>query len=158
MGIVSIYYNGTFGTVCRRSFATKEATVVCNELGYGEGVPVSSDKFISDNTKLSNLIVFLGSVSCGDNDRNLSLCSHMFSPDNCYTAESVAVICTVNDSQCSPSGAIRVVDGDIPAVDEAGRMEVCLGGSWGSICNDGWTDTSADYICKNLNMNYTGSK
>jgi serine protease 12 (motopsin)/deleted-in-malignant-brain-tumors protein 1 len=51
-----------------------------------------------------------------------------------------------------------VVDGDIPAVDEAGRMEVCLGGSWGSICNDGWTDTSADYICKNLNMNYTGSK
>lgn len=37
MGLLEIYYNGSYGTVCDDGFSTNEASVACRQLGYTDG-------------------------------------------------------------------------------------------------------------------------
>ena len=45
------------------------------------------------------------------------------------------------------------MDGDI---DQEGRVEVCINGVWGSVCNTGWDDTDAYVTCKYLGYGNAG--
>ena len=42
-------------------------------------------------------------------------------------------------------GTYRLVDGDI---EQEGRIEVCLNGVWGVICDYNWSDIDAYVFCK----------
>ena len=44
-------------------------------------------------------------------------------------------------------GAIRLVNG---VIEHEGEIEICINGVWGSICLDGWDDTDAYVVCKQL--------
>ena len=48
---------------------------------------------------------------------------------------------------------IRLVDGSTP---NAGRVEICLDGLWGSVCNDEWDYRDAAVVCRQLQ--YYGSE
>ena len=51
---------------------------------------------------------------------------------------------------------IRLVGGITPG---EGRLEVYYNNSWGRVCNDGWSNTEATIVCKQLIGNiYTGYK
>ena len=57
------------------------------------------------------------------------------------------VFCTV----CS-HGSIRLRNGSTMS----GRVEVCLNGDWGTVCDDGWTAVDANVACGQLGYSRSG--
>ncbi len=49
-------------------------------------------------------------------------------------------------ADCSKS-EIRLVNGTSY---REGRVEVCVGGRWGTVCSEGWTNEDAGHVCSRL--------
>ena len=44
---------------------------------------------------------------------------------------------------------VRLVNNESPT---EGRVEVCLNGEWGTVCDDGWGTAEAEVVCRQLNL------
>ncbi len=51
------------------------------------------------------------------------------------------------------SGSLRLVNG---RVDYEGRLEVCLGGRWGTVCDDRFDSLEATVVCRQLGYSSEG--
>ena len=66
------------------------------------------------------------------------------------TSSSIHTHClpTTDPNAACDSGAIRLANG---ATQYEGRVEVCIGGEWGTVCGDSaWTDEDAEVVCRQL--------
>ena len=48
---------------------------------------------------------------------------------------------------CSQYGNVRLIGG---SNEREGRVEVCIGGVWGTVCDDSWSSSDARVACRQL--------
>ena len=44
-------------------------------------------------------------------------------------------------------GSLRLVNGSYIG---NGRLEICVDGEWGTVCDNGWTNLNAQVVCKQV--------
>ena len=57
-----------------------------------------------------------------------------------------------NNAVCE-HGEVRLVGGN----SSRGRVEICIGGRWGTICNDQWDEDDATVVCTQLGFSPEGT-
>ena len=57
-------------------------------------------------------------------------------------------------SGCS-NGTIQLGSGQST---NEGRVDVCINGVWGTVCDDHWDTSDARIVCRQLGLPYTGNK
>ena len=48
------------------------------------------------------------------------------------------------------NGAVRLMNG---STSDEGRVEVCVNGEWGTVCDSGWDRREAEVVCRQLGYN-----
>ena len=85
-------------------------------------------------------------VSCQGTEPSLLGCMFTNDTSSCTHANDVGVQC--GPAQCSER-QVRLVDG-LSQLD--GRVEICLGGVWGTVCDENWDSNDATVVCRQLGL------
>ena len=94
--------------------------------------------------------IYLDDVQCVSSRSQLLECSSRpILEHNCDHADDAGVGC---EAPCV-TGDIRLADANIP---NEGRIEICMNNVWGTVCDDGWGDTDATVVCRQLGYSVTG--
>ena len=143
-GRLELLYNGVWGTACSRVFSRAAARVVCNMLGFGYIGQTITYNYGSAPKKIT-----MNSVHCSGTEENIAECEHrgwQISNQCNYGYGSVAISCVAH-------GAIALFGGESP---REGRLEVYHNGTWGTVCDDGFTEEAAKVVCYSLGFGLFG--
>jgi len=89
-------------------------------------------------------LIHLDDVACTGTESRLVNCSYDPSTIDCSHSEDAGARC--RNLTCI-DGAVRLTGGSIAT---HGRVEVCQNETWGTVCDDSWSDVDASVVCRQL--------
>ena len=140
-GVLEVFHNGVWGTVCDDGWDARETFVVCRELGLGTA---DTDAPLGHIKKLSTGKQWLDDVICVGNEKTLSECRHRpWGETNCGQDEDTVLRCTgpgIRNCQdfCPPGFYLKGKECIVCNI----ACSICSGAS------DNCTDCSAGYLKK----------
>ncbi|ELU02559.1 hypothetical protein CAPTEDRAFT_133022 [Capitella teleta] len=88
-GVLEVYSNGTWGTVCDDGFMDPSARVACRSFGYNHGVAVCCAAFGWGTDR-----ILLDEVSCSGSEQNIGSCVHNeIGNHDCRHNEDAGILC-----------------------------------------------------------------
>eukprot|EP00521_Asterionellopsis_glacialis_P013350 CAMPEP_0195305918 /NCGR_PEP_ID=MMETSP0707-20130614/36937_1 /TAXON_ID=33640 /ORGANISM="Asterionellopsis glacialis, Strain CCMP134" /LENGTH=531 /DNA_ID=CAMNT_0040370127 /DNA_START=69 /DNA_END=1661 /DNA_ORIENTATION=- len=139
-GILHVYHDGVWGSVCDDDFTNINANVVCRQLGYTGGYAVGKALFGYGKGP-----VWLDDVICSGTEEKLVDCQNNgWGEENCGHDEDVGVVCL---DEAFEDGDVQLVDGR--GANE-GRLQIYHDGTWGTVCDDDFSNAAANVVCRQL--------
>ncbi|KAI4586293.1 hypothetical protein MJG53_004080 [Ovis ammon polii x Ovis aries] len=136
-GWLEVFYNGTWGSVCRSPMEDITVSMICRQLGCGDSGTLNSSVGLREGSRPQ----WVDGIQCRKTDTSLWQCpSDPWNYTSCSPKEEAYI-------SCAGSRQLRLVDGGGPC---AGRVEILDQGSWGTICDDGWDLDDARVVCRQL--------
>jgi len=144
-GRLEVFFDGTWRSICRDGFNDAAAKVVCYMLGIGYiGRPITNTYGYDYGP------YWVNSVQCTGTESNLAKCSNNgWSVGYCGRHEEQAITAVT----CLTNNAVELFGGTSP---REGRLEIYHNGSWGTVCDDGFTNAAARVVCYSLGFGYAG--
>lgn len=114
--------------------------MVCRQLGFQQASNASSGATHGQGTGP----IWLDDVSCSGSESRIDDCSHRGWGRN---------DCTHNRDASAQCSSIRLANGNA----SYGRVEVCVNGIWGTVCDDNWDINDANVVCRQLGFSSASS-
>ncbi|XP_052788301.1 deleted in malignant brain tumors 1 protein-like isoform X2 [Mya arenaria] len=145
-GRVEILLNEQWGSVCRNGFSDTNAVVVCRMLH----LPTAGARAITNFTgyPTAPAQIWLDELWCTGCEQSIADCTHRmpWGSHKCNHNEDVGVVCS---SISAAANDIRLVGG---SSQYSGRVEILYNGTWGTLCDNGFSDRNAVVACRMLNF------
>nr|XP_020040062.1 antigen WC1.1-like [Castor canadensis] len=136
-GWLEIFYNQTWGSVCRTPMDVTTLSVICRQLGCGESGSVNFSVVPRDGSRPQ----WVDGIQCRKTDTSFWQCpSEPWKHRSCSSRDEAYVMCADREK-------LRLRGGDSECT---GRVEVWHEGTWGTVCDDTWSLAEAAVVCRQL--------
>ncbi|KAB0346721.1 hypothetical protein FD754_011578 [Muntiacus muntjak] len=150
-GWLEVFYNGTWGSVCRSPMDEVTVSVICRQLGCGDSGTLNTFVALREGSRPR----WVDLIQCRRTDTSLWECpSDPWNYNSCYPKEEAYISCAGRRPKSCPAAApctdrqkLRLRGGDREC---SGRVEVWHSGSWGTVCDDSWSLAEAEVVCQQL--------
>uniref|UniRef100_A0A452ETI2 SRCR domain-containing protein n=1 Tax=Capra hircus TaxID=9925 RepID=A0A452ETI2_CAPHI len=150
-GWLEVFYNGTWGSVCRSPMDDVTVSIICSQLGCGDSGSVNTSVGLREGSRPR----WVDSIQCRKTDTSLWQCpSGPWKYSSCSPKEEAYISCAGRRPKSCPAAApcadrekLRLRGGDSEC---SGRVEVWHSGSWGTVCDDSWSLAEAEVVCQQL--------
>ncbi|XP_064397179.1 deleted in malignant brain tumors 1 protein-like isoform X3 [Halichondria panicea] len=146
-------FNGDWRRICTNSgsWTPNTAKVACRQLGYSDMNAQPGSSCPDPTTMVTQTVMVRLQASCEGHENRIEDCHSGVTQSSCSCRSQAWVRC---EPGCT-NGTLRLVGG---STDREGRVEVCVGGRWGTVCGDGWTDREAGLVCSRLGYPQEGAR
>nr|ACI62142.1 WC1 [Bos taurus] len=150
-GWLEVFYNGTWGSVCRSPMDEVTVSIICRQLGCGDSGSLNSSVGLREGSRPR----WVDLIQCRKTDTSLWQCpSGPWKYSSCSPKEEAYISCAGRRPKSCPTAApctdrekLRLRGGDSKC---SGRVEVWHSGTWGTVCDDSWSLAEAEVVCQQL--------